>query len=303
MPSRLETRFVEKHITDEITVDKHIVDVLIEERAEKLIARPLLWRLLRPVILPLMGYRDAIRTVDHVVDMNGLEIFQYVSDEIRMDVRVEGTEHIPATGGAIVMPNHPAGIADGIAVFDALKAHRDDLIFFANRDAVRAGPGLADIIIPVEWVDEKRTHERRKETVKSMVRAFRDERIVVIFPSGRLAQPTLKGLRERPWQSTSMNLALKYNTPIIPMNIVGRNSWLYYLFYYLHHELRDMTLFRELFNKSGQRYDIILGEPFEPRAMMAAHGDNLDLMTERLRQFVAQDMPAGKRRFEAPPSL
>ncbi len=277
--------------------DQHIVDQLIEERAQHLMARRLLWRVLKPTILPLLGYHQTVEIVDRVADMRGLEIFHLVSDQIRMNVVSEGTEHIPRQGGAIIMPNHPAGIADGIAVFDALKDIRQDLTYFANRDGIRAAPGLSDLIIPVEWVDEKRTHERRKETVKSMIRAFREERLVVIFPSGRLAQPTLTGLKERPWQSTAMNLALKYNFPVIPMHVGGRNSWLYYLFYFLHHELRDMTLFRELFNKSGQTYRITVAEPFDSRALIGSYDNDLEALTEAVRQFVAEQMPAGVRKF------
>ncbi len=280
--------------------DKHIVDVLIEERAAGLIARPLLWRLLRPTVLPILGYRQAIEAVDYSATLSGLDVFHYVSDRIRMNVLTEGIEHIPRQGGAIIMPNHPAGIADGIAVFDALKEIREDVIFFANRDAIRAAPGLADIIIPVEWVDEKRTHGRRKETVKSMVRAFRDQRLVIIFPSGRLAQPTIRGLKERPWQSTAMNLALKYEFPVIPMHVHGRNSWVYYLFYFLHEELRDMTLFRELFNKSGQTYRITVAEGFSPRKRLEDFDNDLEALTEGLRRFVAEGMPAGERRFKEP---
>ena len=281
----------------EAVTDKHIVDVLIEERAAELIARPWLWRLLRPTILPILGYRQAIEAVDYSATLSGLEIFHYVSDRIRMNVLTEGLHNIPAEGGAVIMPNHPAGIADGIAVFDALKEIRDDVIFFANRDAIRAAPGLADLIIPVEWVDEKRTHGRRKETVKSMVRAFRDQRLVIIFPSGRLAQPTLGGLKERPWQSTAMNLALKYDFPVIPMHVNGRNSWVYYLFYFLHHELRDMTLFRELFNKTGQTYRITIAEAFSSREQLEQFDNDQEALTEGLRQFVAEGMPRGDRRF------
>ncbi len=280
--------------------EKHIIDVLIEERAENLMARPLLWRVLKPAILPLLGYRQARAAVDHSANLGGLEIFHYVSELIGIDLHAEGIEHVPRSGGAIIMPNHPSGIADGIAVFDALKDIRQDLIFFANRDAIRAAPGLADILIPVEWVDEKRTHERRKETVKSMIRAFRDERLVVIFPSGRLAQPTIRGLTERPWQTAAMNLALKYGLPVIPMHVRSRNSWLYYLFYFLNQELRDMTLFRELFNKTGQPYRITVAEPFDPRRALARHDNDLDALTYGLRRFVAERMPAGERRFHEP---
>ena len=153
------------------------------------------------------------------------------------------------------------------------------------------------MIVPVEWVSEKRTHERRRETVRSMVRAFREGRLVVIFPSGRLAQATLTGLKERPWQSTAMNLALKYDVPVIPMHIRARNSWLYYLFYAIHQELRDMTLFRELFNKTGHPYRITVGEPFDPGTALDHFQDDLEALTEGLRRFVAERMPAGEARF------
>jgi putative hemolysin len=95
-----------------------------------------------------------------------------------------------------------------------------------------------------------------------------------------------------------MNLALKYDCPVIPMHVQGRNSWLYYLFYFLHHELRDMTLFRELFNKSGQTYEIKVGEPFDSREHLEQFGGDLEALTEGLRQFVAEAMPRGARRFQ-----
>ena len=280
----------------------HIVDTLIEERAAELMQRPLLWRTIKPLLYPIMDYNKAIEIVDQVSGMPGLEVLNFVSRQIRIDLKCEGLEHIPATGGAVIMPNHPAGISDGVAVFDALKDIREDLVIFANRDAIRAAPGLSDMIIPVEWVDEKRTHGRRKETVKSMVRAFRDQRLVVIFPSGRLAQPTVRGLKERPWQPTAMNLALKYDLPIIPMHIGASNSWLYYLLYFVHRELRDMTLFRELFNKENHRYRISVAAPFNARQLAAAHHNDLDAFTERLRIFVAEEMPRGARTFRADPA-
>ena len=100
-----------------------------------------------------------------------------------------------------------------------------------------------------------------------MVRAFRSERLIVIFPSGRLARPTLRGLVERGWTPTAVNLAQKYRCPIVPMHIRGRNSWLYYLLYAINTELKDMTLFRELLNKTGQPYRIRIAEPFDPHGL------------------------------------
>ena len=271
----------------------HVVDELIEERAERLREFPLLWRSIRPVIYPLLGYRRAIRMADTIRPMTGLEVFRLLSDTLRLDVQVEGLEHVPARGLAVITPNHPSGIADGIAVFDAVRAVREDLSFFANRDAIRVCPGLAEMVVPVEWMETRRGHGRGRETVRGLVQAFRDQRLIVIFPSGRLARPTLTGLVEREWQWTALNLAMKYRAPVLPMYIHGRNSWLYYLFYAIHHELRDMTLFRELLNKRGRRYRLRIGAPFQP-------GGDPRRLTAALQAFVTEALPRGAVRFNPP---
>lgn len=271
----------------------HIVDRLIEERAARLMARPYLWRTLRPLLYPLLDHDGAIRMADTIAAMTGLEAMDYLSDSLSLEVRCEGLEHVPRRGLAVVTPNHPSGIADGIAVFDALKTVRRDISFFANRDAVRVAPGLADVIVPVEWMATRRDHGRSRETVRHMVEAFRSERLIVIFPAGRLARPTLGGLVERDWLPSALNLALKYRAPVTPLHIQGRNSWLYYLFYAIHDELRDITLFRELLNKRGRRYRLRIGEPFQPS------GDPRCL-TAALRQFVTQVLPRGDLRFTPP---
>lgn len=272
---------------------RHIVDELIEERAERLRQMPLLWRSLRPVLYPLLGYRQAVRMADVIQPKSALAAFRYLSETLCLEVHTEGLEHVPPSGLAVVTPNHPSGIADGIAVFDALQGLREDISIFANRDAIRVCPGFADMIVPVEWMETRRDHGRRRETVRGMVQAFREQRLIVIFPAGRLARPTLRGLVEREWMSSALNLAIKYQAPVIPMHIHGRNSWLYYLFYAIHHELRDMTLFRELLNKRGQHYQVRLGVPFQPS------GDPRELSVA-LRRFVTERLRYGERQFTWP---
>ncbi len=269
----------------------HIVDVLIEERAQRLVQIKPAWWAVRTFFYPVLGYTRAVELIDLVQPMSGLEIFEHMSDKLRLKVDAAGTENIPRQGRAILTPNHPAGIADGIAVFDAVKDVREDVVFFANRDAVRAAPTLTDMIIPVEWVDARRDHTRNKETVRHLVRAFRDQKLVVMFPSGRLAKPTLKGLVEREWTTTAVNLAQKYACPIVPMHIVARNSFLYYLLYAINTELKDMTLFRELLNREGKHYRIQIGKSIEPL------GDAIELTTA-IRAFVAEEMPHGAREFQ-----
>jgi hypothetical protein len=96
----------------------HIVDLLIEDRAERLSRMPALWHTLKPLIYPLLGYRQALRMADQIAPLSGLEALGYLSDTLALDVHCTGLEHVPRRGLAVVTPNHPSGIADGIAVFE-----------------------------------------------------------------------------------------------------------------------------------------------------------------------------------------
>ncbi|MCY4213576.1 MAG: 1-acyl-sn-glycerol-3-phosphate acyltransferase [Gammaproteobacteria bacterium] len=271
----------------------HIVDVLIEERAEKLRQRPVVWRLVRTFLYPLVAYPRAVALIDRVQPMSGQQIFDHLSEMLRLRVEMHGLECLPAEGRALVASNHPAGIADGVALYDAIKRVRRDVVFFANRDAVRAAPNLAELVIPVEWVAGRRGHARNRETVRHMVRAFREERLVVIFPSGRLARPSLTGLIEREWTATAVSLARKYACPIVPAHIKARSSWLYYLLYAANTELKDMTLFRELINKQRWKYRIRFGAG----VYAGGHADPGHLTAE-LRSFVTGPLARGPARFE-----
>lgn len=101
---------------------------------------------------------------------------------IARHVTVQGLEHVPATGPAIVVANHPTGIADGVVLFGALAQRRPDLFIFTNADALRVLPQLEAVLAPVEWRPEKRSHKQNRETLAYAHRAFGAGRMAVIFP-------------------------------------------------------------------------------------------------------------------------
>lgn len=280
---------VDKHLADAQETfrpaplsEPHIVDVLIEERAQKLRQRRVLWPLIRRFIYPVLRYRSAIDLADTIADRSGTEIMNWFSDNWAIDLDVSGAHHIPLTGPIIIASNHPTGMADGFAVYDALRRTRQDISMFANSDAVRVAPGFLDMLIPVEWVMEKRTPTTARRTVKHMSRAFRDCRAVILFPSGRVAYLSNLKLRDRPWIPTVISLARKYNAPIIPLYMSSRNSALYYLLSIINKELKDMTLFHEMLNKKASKYRLVFGPPIAPDSLT---GDN-DALAEDLRDYV-----------------
>lgn len=253
--------------------DLHIVDQLINERGHTLIQH-WIWPLIKKPLHGVLHYKQAIKMADDVQGKSGLECFDYVSKLLTLDMRVNGLENMPAKGGFILVSNHPTGIADGIAVYDMMKNHRPDLVFFANRDAIRVNEALSEIIIPVEWRKEEKSMAKSRQTLVQTNSAFKQERAIVLFPSGRIAYWNDGRLTERPWMATAIQMAKRYNVPIIPMNMKARNSGLFYLLAHRNPELRDMTVFHELLNKKGKTFEMTLGAPIDVSTL---EGDVQDL--------------------------
>jgi len=265
--------------------DQHIVDTLIEERCPKL-RESWSWPLVRPVLYKTLGYRRAREMADTIMQLNGRDSFDHLSRQLNFSLEVDGLERLPSAGRVIIAANHPTGLADGVAVWDLLKQVRQDIVFFANADAIRVNPNFQDVIIPVEWVAEKRTPAKTRETLKRAGQAFAEEKSVVIFPSGRLAKKEDGRLVEKDWFSTVVGLARKQKTPVLPLNLDAWNSRLFYFLSELNPELRDITLFHELLNKRGAQVRMTFGQMIHPDQLA---GDAIEL-TEKLKHHVAYDL-------------
>ena len=266
----------------------HICDVLIAERAPRLTGSPL-WPLARPFLYRLLNYRHAVRMADAVRPLSGAEALDYMSDLLDLKVAVMNPDRIPASGRCIVVANHPTGIADGIAVFDAIRARRQDAVFFANADAVRVSPRLGETIIPVEWVVDKRTREKTRATLQAAKAAFEAERCVVMFPAGRLARVGRDGSVTDPeWAPTAASLARKYEAPVVPIHVAGPESRLFHWFDRISPELRDITLFHELLNKKRKRFFLKVGKPIPPSRLDIDAGR----ATYALKAFTERVLPS-----------
>lgn len=237
----------------------HIVDTLIAERGQKIVRHPL-WPVMRPFLYTLLRYNKALEFANDVANMPGFQSFEYMSNLLTLDITVTHAERIPQSGGFILVSNHPTGIADGVAVFDLLKTRRPDMMFFANRDAVRVNPRFAEMIIPVEWREEFKSKLKTRETLQLTNHAVKEGKATVLFPSGRIAYWANGRLNERPWKTSAVGLARKYGLPILPVHMTARNSGLFYWFAKWSTELRDMTVFHELLNKRGDHFDFMIGD-------------------------------------------
>jgi putative hemolysin len=272
---------------DPETRDGHIVDILIEERCPSFV-RHWTWPMVRPVLYQLLGYRKARRWADEIKQLrSGAECFAYLDRALDLSVSTVGLEKVPSTGRAIVVSNHPTGLADGSIALAALNQVRKDIEILANADACRVNLRFADVIIPVEWVHDKRTIAKTRETLRRASAGFAAGRMLVIFPSGALAQWVGKRLVDKPWHQTAVSLARKNKAPVTPLHIEARNSWLYYRLCDLNKELRDITLFHELLNKQGDRFNLTFG----PQIPWEHLTGDPQAVTDHLRAYVEDILP------------
>jgi len=268
------------------TARPHIIDTLIAERAPKLCGSPA-WPLARGPVNALLSYGKARALAEAVAPMSGREALDYVSGLLGLAVDVRGLENLPAKGAALVICNHPTGIADGVAVYDALKARRPDITFYANADALRVCPRLDETLIPIEWVEAKRTLADTRRVLERTRAALKAEQALMIFPAGRLATRVEGRLTDKPWQASAVSMARWSGAPIVPMHLTGPWSTLFHLFDGRFQELRDITLFHEMLNKRGRRFSLIVGRPIPAKAL----DPDAAMATGALKHFVERVLP------------
>lgn len=257
---------------------KDRLDPLIAERAPWLFRDGLPSRLARRALMSLLGYRRTVDLGELYQDWPTDHIMHHLAGLLARDVVVKGLDNIPRHGAAMIVCNHPTGIADGIILHHVLFQLRPDMFIYANSDILRILPQFESLIAPVEWRLEKRTRAKTRETMEYTNRAIDAGRIGVIFPSGRLAKRRGLRLHERPWMASAAMIARKYDLPIIPLHIRARNSALFYLFDLVHPTLRDITLFYETLNKDRQPYRLTIGEPISAAALPAKSEDAIDVL-------------------------
>lgn len=254
------------------------IDPLIEERAPWLFRNRPGTAAARKVLTDLLGYPRTLALGELLQHHPAPVIMDEMARLLARDVQASGLENLPLSGPALIVANHPTGIADGIMLWSLLRDRRPDLFFYANRDILRVLPQMDHMIAPVEWREEKRSHGKTRETMAFTRKAIDSGRLGVIFPSGRLAKRRGLSLHERPWMASAAMIARKFDLPVIPVNIRARNSALFYLFDLLHPTLRDITLFHETLNKDRQPYRMTVGEPITPSALPVKSEDGIAML-------------------------
>lgn len=251
---------------------------LIQDRAPWLFKNRPGTRAVKAILDHALGYHKTVAIGDRLDPLPPAQIMDDMSSRLAKHLTISGRSNIPPHGAALIVANHPTGIADAIMLHHVLRPIRDDSYFYANKDILRVLPQLKDRIAPVEWRVHKRSHASLRETMSFTKQATTEGRLGIIFPSGRLAKRRGTRLVERPWMASAAMIARKFNLPVIPIHMTARNSALFYIFDAISPSLRDITLFHETLNKDQQPFHLNVGEPISPSALPAKSGEAIELL-------------------------
>jgi putative hemolysin len=141
-------------------------------------------------------------------------------------------------------------------------------------------------MIPIELQRAKRSRAASRRAFRYLEEAIAKEQLLVVFPSGRLAYLSWRGLTERAWLPSVLSIAKRHSLPIVPLHIKARNSPTFYLLSALASELRDVTLFRELLNKRGRRFQLSYGSSLDAATLPAEPQQAVTVLQHRVERLL-----------------
>jgi len=245
----------------ESTGEKYIV---IREVIRKKNPRLLRWmpKFILRYLERIVHEKDINDIMDHIGHLQGLEFVDaLLTQELGVDVRLEGEEHIPLDGGIIFASNHPLGGLDGIAFMHAVGKYRQDIKFLVN-DLLLNIKNLQPLFVPVNTLGA----QGRRNSIL-IEEAYADEHALLVFPAGLVSRKRNGQIQDLEWKKSFISKARKYKKNIIPVHIDGKNSNFFYNLARFRERLgikvnlEMLYLADELFAQRGHQVTIRIGEP------------------------------------------
>ncbi len=238
----------------------------------------LILRLLRSIL----RMREINEFLKHHSDKKGFEFIDDLFDYLDFAYLLSSRDRnkIPYEGKLICVANHPLGGLDGLALLKAISSVRTDVKVVAN-DVLMNITNLKDLFLPFDIF----TTKTQKERLMGIKKAIQNEEVVIFFPAAEVSRLTIRGIRDKKWMNGPIYFARKFNTPILPVFIKGRNSFLFYLISLINKNFSMFLLSREILKKRSSQLTIKVGDPI-PSHDFAKNLIDTKFQTRLLRRHV-----------------
>lgn len=173
---------------------------------------------------------------------------------------VSGTiADVPATGGLMVVANHPTGGAEGLVAQSLINQCRDDWYVLGN-SLVGMVPELAERQFGVF------AGAAPGKGLRAAARHLRNGKCLLVFPAGTVAhwQPR-RGYAEAPWHPAIAGLAKLSQCRVLPLTFTATTTWRWKILSAVSRRARTALLLHELLAQRGKVLDVSIHPALEDR--------------------------------------
>jgi putative hemolysin len=187
---------------------------------------------------------------------------------IRVALDDQDLLHVPKTGPAVVVANHPHGIAEGLILAVLLDRIRPDWKLLAN-SLVAGVEALQEHIFAVNPFESAGACAQNRIPLRRSLHWLSGGGLLAMFPAGEVAHLNLRQhtVTDPPWRTTAARLALHAQCPVVPVFFEGANSMSFQVAGVLHPGLRTISLVRELGKLYGKEIRVRIGSPVSNNAL------------------------------------
>lgn len=219
------------------------------------------------MLVKMLRLKELQRLVESHSDAKDFEFIEDMFDELDFSYILSEREksRIPATGRLIIVSNHPLGALDGLALLKAIREVRSDVKVVVQNYLTEID-SLANLMIPFESMTSLADNRRANNVIGQ---ALKSEEAVIIFPSIRVSRMRLSGIRDDFWRKQVIRLIQKYDAPVLPIYIHGKNSLRFYFAGMFSDKLAYSLLAGEIFRQKGRTITINIGHHISPSAFQS----------------------------------
>ena len=169
---------------------------------------------------------------------------------------------IPRKGRLIVVANHAFGVVDGVSICSVISKVRQDYQMITHK-VLRQAEAVKEKIIPIDFSSTKEAIINNIKARKSAEDTLNNNGLIVIFPSGQIATKSkiAKNIKanDGDWKQFTSKLAIRTNSPILPMFFEGENSPLFHIANKIGQTFRYSLMMYELKRKIGETIHLHIG--------------------------------------------
>jgi len=238
------------------------VEQVLDQHFPRLSQRPLLKKPITYFLRRLLHeseFHDFAAKYPHI---NGLDFVEQVLDYFNFGYQVSDREleRIPHQGRVVIIANHPIGSLDGLALLKMVHQIRPDVKVVANELLMAVDP-IRKFLLPVNNMSGN-TARRDLDAINAHLNR---DGALIIFPAGEVSRLSPQGVRDGRWRSGFVRIALASKSPILPIFVDARNSFLFYGTSLLFKPLSTLLLIKEMFAQTNKQLRFRIGEmiPYE----------------------------------------